>query len=298
MGAAVGDALAFPYAGLSPIFTGSLGRESVQSFRAHRSGNYPVGQGSHFVQLTLAVVEALSEGDLAVTADRIGSYIYPLARDRLLVAPPPGLLASLEGWARGRTSPRVNAEPPVHLLPLALLEWGSAEALGDDLIAAARSTGHDSPEGLAMGAAFLAAARFSLLREDIVLGDLIDETRNLAGRFSPRVAEDLGRIPDLLCVSERDGIGPHAGVMSSPAVFQVVAGLISFLKSPHDCGRSYLIAQRSGAGCAAAFVCGALGGAFNGEAKIPPVLRETVSMRAEVQRRASALLEHRRVLAD
>ncbi len=289
-GSAVGDALALPYTGLSAVFTGSMGRETVQGFKPHRSGNYLSGQPSFRVQLMLAVSEALGHEESGLTAEALGSYLYPPARDRVLVEPSDGLLPCLEAWVRGRRCPAVpGVEPPVHLLPLALVEQDDDQVV-KNLVAAAPCTGHDSPDALGLGAAFLFSTRYTFAAEEIVLGDLLDAARAAAARFSDTVAEDLNSITDLLCLSERDGMGPLAGEVSSRAAYQVIAGLISFLKSPYDCERGYMIAQRSGAGCVAAFICGALSGAFNGEDKVPRQLRQGLVLRQELERCARALI--------
>jgi ADP-ribosylglycohydrolase len=290
-GAAAGDALMFPYEGHSPIYTESLGREAVGAYKRHRSGRYPAGQVTWAVQLALAVGDAVSEGGPGVSAELVGSYLFPLARDRVLVAPPDGLIDALEAWARGRPGRgRDGAEAPIHLLPFVLADPEGDEQTDRALVAAARLTGHDVPEALALGAAFFSSVRYSLAAAEIVLGDLLDRARGGAARYADAIAEDLNAVPDLLCLSERDGIGPLAEEVSSAAAFPVLAGLISFLKSPYDCERSFLIAQRSGAGCVAGFVAGALGGAFNGESRIPEALKEAMVVRDEIERSAGALI--------
>lgn len=290
-GAAVGDALAYPYGGLSPVFTASLGREAIQRFKPHRAGAHPLGQVTFSVQLTIGVVEALAHNGGAVSGDTVGSYLYPLARDRALVAAPAALFASLEAWARGRpAAPRSDAEPPIHLLPLALIPEESGGDPLRDLEDAARPTGHDAPESLALGAAFFAAVRYTLSVREVVLGDFLDAVRAAAARFAPAASESFNAMLDLLSLSERDGIGPLAERIASASAFPLVAGMMSFVKSPYDAERSLLIAQRSGAGCAAAFVCGALGGAFNGAAAVPRTLVENLVVRDELRASVGALL--------
>ncbi len=292
LGAAVGDALAFPFEGLSPVFTGSLGREAVQAFRAHRSGCFPEGQVSAYTQLMMTVAEALRECAGEGLAEAVGRFLFPPARDRLLVEPSAGLLASLEGWARGKSAgPRERAEPPLHLLPLACNEYVHDEDLFRDLSDAARCTGHEGAETLGAGAAFLAAVRYSMSVGEIVLGDMLDAARGGALRFSRKVATAVHQIPDVIFLAERDGACPLKEHAPTTAVFQVLSGLMSFLKSPYDCERSLLIALKGGGGCAAAFVCGALAGAFNGEAKLPAALARAVVSGEELRHRGEQLSE-------
>ncbi len=290
LGAAVGDALAFPFEGLSSVFTGALGREVVQAFRAHRSGMYACGQTTAFTQLMLAASEALADPCGEAPGDVVGRFLFPPARDRLLVEPPAGVLAALDAWFRGGSCrARADAEPPIHLLPLALRDHAHEDALYRDLAAAARCTGQDAPDVLAAGAAFLAAVRHSLSAGEIVLGDMLDAARGGALRFSRGAAAGVDAIPDALFVAERDGACPFENGTAVPAVRQVLAGLMSFLKSPYDCSRGLLIALKSGGGRAAGFVCGALAGAFGGEAAIPADLARAVRDGAEVRRCAGAL---------
>ncbi|GEM_PF-520664 len=288
LGAAVGDALAFPFQGLSPVFTGALGREAVQAFHAHRSGRYPAGRTTAFTQLLLAAAEALADTSGEAPGETVGRFLFPPARDRLLVEPPAGLLAALDAWSRGGScAPRAEAEPPIHLLPLALCGSPHEEALYRDLAAAARCTGQDAPEVLAAGAVFLAAVRHCLNAGEIVLGAILDTARDGARKFSETVAAGVDAIPDALFRAERDGACPLGN--RAPAMRPVFAGLMSFVKSPYDCGRALLIALKSGGGCAAGFVCGALAGAFGGEAAIPAGLAQAVCDGAAARRCAWAL---------
>jgi len=293
-GAAVGDALALPYGGLSSVFAGALGKEALEAFKPHRSGAFPVGQSSSLVQLMLAVGQAIGEHGGELTSDVLGGYLFPLARDRALVCAPGDLIAALEAWVRGRSAPpRADAEAPIHLLPLALLEGETEEDLTRKLLAAVKPTGHDRAEALALGATFLSVVRYCLAADEVVLGDLLDAARAAAARFSASVSEEVNRIPDFLCLAERDGMGPLRERIPQNSVFEVIAGMVSFLKSPYSGERSLLIALRSGGGCAAGFVCGALAGAFGGEGKIPRRLRETLALKREIESRVAVFLRRR-----
>ncbi len=280
LGAAVGDALAFPWEGLSSVYTAALGREVVQSYKAHREGTYRPGQGSYLAQLMAAVLEYMSRHGRHADSEALGRYLYPLARDRVLVRPPERLCEALEDWARGRSSRiRGPAEPPLHLLPLAVFSGPQEEGeFAARLLAAAAITGQDAPESLGAAAAFFAAVRSCLRAEEIVLGDLLDVCQEGARRFSPAVARDTSCVVDMLGRSERDGMESFERYGSTSASGRVIAGIVAFLKSPYDMERALLIALRSGGGCQTAFTCGALSGAFLGQSGIPKRLRGDLVM--------------------
>lgn len=271
MGAALGDALGFPYDGYSSVYTGTLTDDLFGQFKAHRSGRYAAGQVTAFTQLTLALLPAMpGKSSMDVSSRAVGGVLFPLAREGRLVKPSLHLLAAMEAWARMRNAPRADSvSAPVHLLPLAFLSFSDEAELLRAIREAALPTGHDFPESLAVAAVFLFTLRYILSVEDIVLGDLIDEARAAAGHFSDTVSMAVDAIPELLYQCRRKSITPALSDTADQMIDAVLSGLMGFLMSPYDYRHSLLMTLKSGGGCAPAFVCGAFSGALNGESRLP-----------------------------
>ncbi len=292
-GAVIGDALGFPYSGYSAVYRRWIDTSAVKAYKAHRSGQYPPGRFTALSQMLLGVLEALSGKSGRSAGDSIGRYLFPLARDRLFIGGAEVVTMSLEAWARKSSAhhpfeagngAKRRIIPPLHLLPLAFLEYENEDALYNTIISAAKPTGHDFPLSLAVASGFIAAVRYAVSSDEIVLGMLIDAVSQAASRFSAYVAERIKHIPDYLFSIDREGTVSFEAELSEPMLFQVLSGITSFVRDPYDVERSLLIVLRNGGGCAAAFVCGALAGVFSGEQKLPPALRENIAEFQEVQR--------------
>ena len=61
LGAAVGDALGFPFEGSSRSFVMAIGSDAITHYEKHRSGYFPEGQYSDDTQMSLATIESIVE---------------------------------------------------------------------------------------------------------------------------------------------------------------------------------------------------------------------------------------------
>ena len=84
LGAAVGDALGFPFEGASRSFVVAIGSEVITQYEKHRSGYFPEGQYSDDTQLSLATIEGIVEAG-GVDGETLSSHYAVLWRENLII---------------------------------------------------------------------------------------------------------------------------------------------------------------------------------------------------------------------
>ncbi len=304
VGAAIGDALGFPYEASSRSFLYAIGDEITDSFAKHRSGYFDHGQFSDESQFMLATVESLLTAE-SFDAEQLAQACAELWREnrvigrdaesdaamkRLLSGVPWNECGSEDGYGNGALSRAV---------PLGLWYHDRPEKLVAATTAAAELT-HRHPIAIACSVATASAVAYCVTHREIILGDFLDQISAAAGEVEPSVAKMLREFTGMLArpepavLSDLTDLGHDSdripeGV-SSDSRSTLMTALYYFLRAPSD----VIGALR---GCllsvcdvdSTAFVAGALAGAFNGEAGLPTQLRDTLVEGDRVTHLASEL---------
>ena len=256
-GAAIGDALAFPYQHYSREFLRSMSSPLTEAFVEHHSSFYPTGQYSDDTQMMVGVLEAIVEAAASGEPEPshttgVLRHLVPLWRDQLLIERDAScaeaverLLARGQHWtAQPLEDGRAESSAIGRVLGIALWYHHQPGQLLERVEALVRLT-HTDRRTVACAAGFAAAVAYNLTAEDLVLGDFLDRVAVAAGRFDSRLGETILDFPRILsmteywcqkhfeCVYQDDNYPPSdegLGVYSIPAF---LFAFYFFLKNPH-----------------------------------------------------------------
>ena len=301
LGAAVADALAFPYQHYSRTFLRSLAHSIAERMADHHTVFHPRGQWSDDTQSLLATARALSE-DGAVNAAGICARLVALRRDQLLIEPEPSLVRALDLIADGHLGLEEAGLGPGHAEAVAapravvigLWDHDRLDALPADVDACTRIT-HRDPRALAVASAVAAGIAVTVATEELMLGEFLDRVAAAAGRHDPVIAEAVLDFPRILSLSEdralrhfeaispddrypasADGIGAYC----VPVLFSAI---YYFLKAPYRYEKVVERCLRVGGRIdTPAFLAAAWSGALVGEEELPAHLVEGLFHSAEI----------------
>lgn len=293
LGMAVGDALAFPGKGRSRRYLTSQVSWIEGGYRRHDSGFYPAGQYTDDTQGALALVGAITEAR-GTDPTTVAEYLVPLWRDGTVVdARPessevlPRLLQYVEPAPDDEAWTWLDAAPLCRAVPVGL--WLHTSPL--DIVPATGGLAgltHPDIRVQAAAASIAAAVSYTVDATDILLGSFLDRMAATAGRFYGPLADLVLDLPRVLSLTEYRALEIFAEFVESSgdtaprdfwegtpdrALFQALAAVYYFLKSPFDFEQSVGLALRAGGEittlCA---LTGALSGSFLGEPALPEPL--------------------------
>ncbi len=305
LGAAVGDALAFPYQHYSRQFLRSISSPLTDGFAEHHTSSYPSGQYSDDTQMLLALLKAIA-GAAAEAAELnvpfVLRHLLPLWRDQMLVERDPScaeamarVLGSGESQPRPLEEGRAEASPTGRAVAVALWYHRHPDEMHERVEAMVRLT-HTDRRTLACAAAVAAMIEHNLTTTEIILGDFLDKTAAACARFDERIAEAILDFPRILSMAENrchrhleavceDRRYPMSDEgLSEYAVPTMLFALHSFLKSPHRYEDTVDRCLRLGGQVdTATFLAGAISGAHLGSDAIPANLRNGLHGGAELK---------------
>ena len=327
IGAAIGDALAFPHQHYSRSFLTSLIQDLDSEFSQHHSGFYPAGQYGADTQVTLAVLEAIVEGSLPDStgdgppadgdeeasaefdAARFLRYLLPLWRDQTLIE---GDASSAEALGRVLSSNRpwcpqplaagrAEVSPVGRVLCVALWNHDAPEALSHHVETLVRLT-HEDTRTLACAAAFAAALAHNVTRNELILGPFLDDVAHAAGRFDEHIEEVILDFPRTLSMTEFRALRHIETRYADPqypvnedgiglyCVPSLLCAIYYFLKTPYAYNAVARNALRlGGQNATTVFIAGALSGSLVGLDGLPTSLRQNVLGSSDLLRQAENL---------
>ncbi len=312
LGSAVGDALGFPYQDYSRSFMRSLLDPLLGGFARHPSGFYPLGQYTDDTQMAQAVAEAIIEKG-CVHGETVADHLIPLWREQLVVDRSAActeamerLLKGVKTWQEsGLPLGRIESGPLPRAIAVGLWDHAHPEDLPRD-IETTTSITHRDPRVAAAAAAIGAALAHNLTAEDLILGRLLDQSADAAGRFHGELAEAILDFPRLLSQSEFRAFEWFAGFASAAvgerpysfdegatenSLHTVLIVFYHFLKNPFDYEKAVESSLRTGGDVdTIAALTGALSGSLLGAAAIPEPLAGSVLDAGAIADRADRLL--------
>jgi ADP-ribosylglycohydrolase len=310
LGAAIGDALAFPYQHHSRRFLRSLASSLTEEYTSHHSRFHPRGQHGYPTQILLATTEAIV-AERTPNPEVVVDRLIPLWRENLLVereestteAMTP-VVRGLVDWRDGALGiGRAEAAPLVRVVPVALWDHKDVESLAANAGALTRIT-HSDLRVAACGAAAAAAIGGNLLVDELKLGEFLDRVAAAASRFEPAIAEALLDFPRILSQSEyratrllaalcpdsrypasEDGLTEYCVPVLFTAIYQ-------FLRSPYAYERVVESCVRLGGRTdVAAFLAGSMCGALVGLEDLPERLVGTLAHAERIHATTTDLIE-------
>ena len=301
LGAAVADALAFPYQHDSRRFLRSLVQPLTEEFAEHASSFHPRGQYTDETQTLIATIHSIVELG-GVSAEAMAGWLITLWRDQLLVDPEPTTMRALELLAKGKAAageaglePGIaEAHPTARAVAVALWDHADFEMLCVDAEISTRLT-HRDPRCIASCAAVAAAVASNIESEEIILGRFLDQAATAAGKFDAEMGEAILDFPRVLSLSEDralrhfESLCPDDRYPSSPdgigsyCLPVTMTALYYFLKSPKEYAGAVEGCLRVGGNMGtAAFLAGALSGSLLGESGVPEHLVSTLFNAGEI----------------
>lgn len=318
LGAAIADALAFPYRNYSRHFLLSVARPLSADYETPPTGYHPRGQFTAQTQGWLAVVDSILERG-ALEADDSSArlaldHLIPLWRDMLVVQPDDEMSAVMQRVVRGHVEWNEAALPAGHAgsaavcraLPVGL--WNCRfPAEVPARVATLVEITHRDRRVLAVAAGVAATVAASVLADDLILGDLLDQVASACAHFEPAVGDAVLDMPRYLSQTESRAIELILDVVADDAhrprddgigdycVPSFLIALYQFLQSPCDFARAVDRSLRvGGAASTTAALTGAFCGAYLGYEHLPRRLVEGLVDGAEIAQRAGALYDLRR----
>ena len=314
LGAAIGDALAFPHLHYSREFLRSTSSPLTTEFAEHHSSSYPTGQYSDDTQILLALLKAITAAATDSTeldAPFVLRHLLPLWRDQVLVERDTSCAEAMEqilgsgqlSQPRPLEGGRAEASPTGRAVTIALWYHQRPDEMYRQVEALVRLT-HTDRRTVACAAAVAAMIAYNLTTSELILGDFLDRVAAACARFDERIAEAILDFPRILSMTENrchrhfeevyeDRRYPMSEEgLSVYAVPTVLFALYSFLKSPHKFEDTVDRCLRLGGQMdTAAFLAGAISGAHLGHNAIPENLRSGLHGNAELQDAAGNLHE-------
>jgi len=306
LGLAIGDALGFPVRGVPPAGLRRL-PELADAFAPRPRGRFPQGQTSDETQLAVLAAEAIA-GAGAVDGRRFARLLEEAAAGGGLVQPARAVVEAASRLSRG--IPWMSAGEGLGARDASAISRGLAVGLFEpEARRLARSAGvlavvtHKDPTCAAAGAAFARAISSTLSGEAASPVLLCQAMAASASEHDPALGDELRHLPRLLtweveratelvrrvgvsaaALGEEDGLPDHPWPV-------LLLGTYAALRLPHDFREAMATVLRwGGEASAAAAVAGALLGAAQGVACLPPRLRRHVLSADRLVAAADALL--------
>ena len=296
LGAAVGDALAYPFQDYSRTFLLSVAKPLVESYEGHVRGLHPEGQFTDDTQSWVALVESVLERGCfeadEVTAEEFVSHLIPLWRDMTVIDADPGCTAVLQEIARGNCEWNEAALGPGRAgcgaltrgLPIGLWHCKDVAAIPASVETVVGVT-HTDPRVLAATAGIAAGVAHNVVSEEIILGQLLDQVAAAAAEFSGEVAEAVIDMPRVLSQTDNRALEfiwlqcadeeypPRPDGTANYCVPILLTAVYEFLKSPQDFERALDRTLRLGGDlCTVASVTAALSAGWLGLDAVPRCL--------------------------
>ena len=301
IGAAIADALSFPFKDYSRIFLRSLARPITDEYTRHADGLHVTGQYTDDTQSCVAVIGAILEAG-KIDCETVADYLVPLWRDLTVVDPDHSLTRAMRPLVKGVTdwhdsgldSGHAESGAVSRAIPVGLWDAYQPERIPSDAEAAMLVT-HTDPRVLGAAAGIAAVIAHNLTNEEIVLGVLLDSIAGAVGRFHGPLAEAVEDMPHLLCQTEtrageiieskladesyparEDGLGDYVVPVFLYSLYQ-------FLKAPMDFTKSVTGAITVGGNMGTtATLTGAFSGSHVGMDGIPATLANNLARREEL----------------
>ena len=291
IGFAVGDALGFPYRGLSPqSLTAAM---LADDFAPRPRGRYARGQFSDDTQVLLAVADSVAK-EKRIDGRSAAAHLCWLWQEGVILHPPASLTASVEQLQRG--TPWMSAGADVGVKDPSCLSrgvvlglWGeeSPSRLAHDAAVLTVVT-HKDPSCAAAAAAVGRAVQLGMSVDRLPAVEFCDELSKAAAGCDRELADEIYYLPRVLgweperALPALRKIGVPAAQLDAPGlpahvVPVLLTALYAALKVPHDFREAMAMVLRCGGESdVAAAVCGAVMGAALGCEAIPARLRKQV----------------------
>lgn len=318
LGAAIADALAFPFRSYSRDFLVSVALPLTRDYEAPRDGFHRSGQYTDDTQGLLAVLDSILEREDLVdddeSAEILVDHLIPLWRDMLVVDADPDTTAAMQRVVRGITPWNEAALPPGHAsagavtrgVPVGLWDCKSRGEIPGHIETLVGVT-HEDTRVLAVSAGIAAGVASNLETDELILGDMLDRVSSACAAFDRDVADAVLDMPRFLSQTEGRAIEmilrvlfdenhpPLDDGLGDYSVPVLLIALYQFLKTPHDYSTAVDRSIRVGGRVSTiAAVTGAFSGSFNGDEQLPGRLVEGLAESDEIRARADDLFELRR----
>lgn len=287
LGAAIGDALAFPHEHYSRSFLSSLAHPLAEEYVVPPSGFHPAGQYGYATQTMLAVLSSIVESG-EVTGEGLVSHLLPLWHGNLLVKTEPSMTEAMRRIAdgtdwrdAGMDVGHAESAPLARTIALALWNHQDPERLVDVVGLSTRIT-HKDPRVSACAAACAAAVACNLGAEELILGEFLDAVGTAAGAYDGVIRDVILDFPRILSQTEsrallylmslcadtrypqgEDGLGEYCVPTTLTAIYY-------FLRSPYQFPKVADWCLRLGGRIdMVTFLAGAITGALVGDERLP-----------------------------
>ena len=318
LGAAAGDALAFPLRDYSRNFLASLVEPLAAELQVTEDGFSPLGQNTGDIQGCLALIHSILErGDLKAeeTSARIFvEHLIPLWRDMSVVDPAEDNSTVMNRVVRGITDWNAAALPPgqagsgclTRAIPIGLWNCKNPEDIPAQ-VETLVSISHQDTRVLAATAVIATLIAYNVRQEDLILGDIMDETSAAAARFDNGVADAICDLPRILSQTDPRALDlileicpdedypPRRDGLTDYAVPILFLSLRQFLNNPQSFHESLDRILRLGGNMSTiASISGAFCGSYLGIAGIPENLVDNLLEKEEILSQTNKLFELRR----
>ena len=320
MGAAVGDALAFPLRNYSRNFLASVAQPLTEELQTCPDGFTPLGQTTGDTQCCNAVITSILErGDLkadAESAKLLVEHLIPLWRDMSIVDPASDNSSAMSLIVKGITEwdnaalPFGNAGSGclTRAIPIGLWNARDPEKIPDQVKTLVTIT-HQDDRTLAATSAMAAFIAYNVSHDELILGDILDNISSTAGEFDEGVAQAILDLPKILsqtdhralemilAISPDEEYPPSRDELTDYVVPVLFLALRQFLNKPQSFEDALNRILRLGGNMSTiASITGALCGSYLGLENIPGNLVDNLLEKEEIQRNAEMLFELRRNL--
>lgn len=317
LGAAAGDALAFPLRDYSRNFLGSLAQPLADEFQASEDGFNPLGQNTGDIQSCLAVIHSiLEQGGLKAeeaSARIFVEHLIPLWRDMNVVDPAEDNSTVMNMIVRGITEWDGAALPAGHAgsgclsraIPVGLWNCKTPQDIPAQ-VETLVSVSHQDPRVLAAATVIATLVAYNARQEDLILGDIMDETSAAAARFDDRIADAICDLPRILSQTDPralelileicpdDDYPPRRDGLTDYAVPVLFLSLRQFLNNPQSFHESLDRILRLGGNMSTiASISGAFCGSYLGIEGIPGNLVDNLLEKEDILRHTNKLFELR-----
>ena len=320
LGAAVGDALAFPLRDYSRNFLASVAQPLTEKLQASPDGFTPLGQHTGDTQCCLALITStLERGNLEAepaSAEVFVEHLIPLWRDMSIIDPASDNSVAIGSIVKGITEWNGAALPPGHAgsgclsraIPIGLWHCKTPRKIPAQ-VETLVTISHQDPRVLAATAAVATFIAYNARQPELILGDILDESCEAAGRFDDKVADAISDLPRILSQTDRGALEmilqicpdedypPSQDGLTDYVVPVLFLALQQFLNNPQSFDEALDRILRLGGNMSTiASITGALCGSHLGIDGIPGNLVDNLLEKGEIHRNANEFFELRRGL--